>query len=197
MSKITAFLKEIVSLLLTLAVMLLAIKLVFFYVAEPFIVNGRSMDNTLQSGERLLMLKQNKIERFDVVVFPSPIEADKLYIKRVIGLPGDTIEYKNDQLILNGHALTEPYLQDLAQQTSGPFTYDFRLQDVTGEQKVPQGKLFVMGDNRRNSLDGRSFGFINLEDIVGEADLVHWPLDKIHLLDQYNLSADGQEIVKE
>lgn len=197
MSKLTGFLKEIVSLLLTLAVMLLALKLLFFYVAEPFIVNGRSMDNTLQNGERLLMLKQNEIERFDVIVFPSPIEDNKLYIKRVIGLPGDTIEYKNDQLILNGHALTEPYLQDLAQTSPQPFTYDFRLQDVTGEIKVPEGKLFVMGDNRRNSLDGRSFGFIDREDVVGEADMVHWPLDKIHLLDQYNLSADGSEIVKE
>lgn len=197
MSKLTAFLREVVSTLITVAVMLLVLKVIFYYVAEPFIVDGRSMDTTLQDGERLLMLKQNEIERFDVVVFPSPTEDNKLYIKRVIGLPGDTIEYKGDQLILNGQAMTEPYLKELQDQTAGDFTYDFKLKDVTGQEKVPEGMCFVMGDNRRRSLDGRSFGFIKIEDIVGEADVVHWPIDKIHMLDQYVLSDDASQIVKE
>ena len=197
MSKLNGFLREVVSMLITMAVMLLALKVLFFYVAEPFIVDGRSMDTTLESGERLLMLKQNEIERFDVVVFPSPSEKGKLYIKRVIGVPGDTIEYKDDQLILNGQAMEEPYLKELADRTQGDFTYDFKLEDVAESDVVPEDSYFVMGDNRRNSLDGRAFGFIKIEDVIGEADVVHWPIDKIHMLDQYNLDEDGKKIIKE
>lgn len=197
MNKITNFLKEIVSLLITMAVMLLAMKLFFFYVAEPFIVDGKSMDTTLESGERLLMLKNNNIERFDVVVFPSPANPDKLYIKRVIGVPGDTIEYVNDKLILNGKEMDEPYLKEKQAQTQGDFTFDFTLQNATGKTVVPQGKYFVMGDNRRNSLDGRSFGFIDSDSVIGEADVIHWPFDKMKLLNQYNLNEDGTAIIQE
>lgn len=197
MSKITGFLREVASTLITVAVMLFVLKMFFYYVAEPFKIDGRSMDNTLQDGERLLMLKQNTIERFDVIVFPSPTEENKLYIKRVIGMPGDRIELQDDLLILNGQAMEEPYLKDLADKTSGQFTYDFKLIDVAGQDQVPEGMIFVMGDNRRRSLDSRSFGFIKLEDVVAEADVVHWPIDKIHILDQYNLSEDGSQIVKE
>lgn len=197
MNKFTGFLREIASLLLTMAIMLLVMKVFFYYVAEPFIVDGHSMDTTLANGERLFMLKRNQIERFDIIVFPAPDNPKKLYIKRVIGLPGDTIEYRNDQLILNGQAMDEPYLKEMQEKVQGDFTYDFTLQGVTGESKVPEGKYFVMGDNRRNSLDGRAFGFINIKDVQGEADIVHWPLDKIHLLTQYQLNDDGTAIVKE
>lgn len=197
MNKLTYFLKELVSLLITMAVMLLAMKVFFFYVAEPFIVDGRSMDTTLESGERLLMLKNNQIERFDVIVFPSPTNPDKLYIKRVIGVPGDRIEYVDDQLVLNGKVMDEPYLKEKQAETQGDFTFDFTLKNATGEEVVPEGKYFVMGDNRRNSLDGRSFGFIDIDSVIGEADVIHWPFDKMKLLTQYNLSDDGTSIIEE
>lgn len=197
MKTLNAFLREIVSLMITMAVMLLGLKVFYYYVAEPFIVQGHSMDATLQDGERLLMMKQNGIERFDVVVFPSPSEDDKLYIKRVIGVPGDTIEYKDDQLIINGKAMTEPYLKEQASTVTGSFTYDFTLEEVAGSSVVPEGKYFVMGDNRRNSLDGRAFGFINQTDVMAEADYIHWPLSEMKALTQYNLSEDGSQIVAE
>lgn len=197
MNKLTNFLKELVSLLITMAVMLLAMKLFFYYVAEPFIVDGRSMDTTLESGERLLMLKNNAIERFDVVVFPSPTNPNKLYIKRVIGIPGDKLEVKDDQLILNGKAMDEPYLKQKQAETEGDFTFDFTLQNATGKEVIPEGKYFVMGDNRRNSLDSRSFGYIDSDSVIGEADVIHWPFDKMKLLSQYSLNDDGTAIIEE
>ena len=197
MHKLTNFLKELVSLLITMAVMLLAMKLFFYYVAEPFIVDGRSMDTTLESGERLLMLKNNAIERFDVVVFPSPTNPNKLYIKRVIGIPGDKLEVKDDQLILNGKAMDEPYLKQKQAEIEGDFTFDFTLQNATGKEVIPEGKYFVMGDNRRNSLDSRSFGYIDSDSVIGEADVIHWPFDKMKLLSQYSLNDDGTAIIEE
>lgn len=188
-------LKEIFSTIVMFLVMFLVILGVYKYIAEPFIVDGASMEYTLRSGERLLMLKLNNIDRFDVVIFPAPSDEEKLYVKRVIGLPGDTIAYENGELMLNGEAMNEPYLAQKESEFDGNFTYDFTLEEITGEITVPEGKLFVMGDNRRNSLDGRRFGFIDADDVLGEADFIHWPLNEFGLLDKYELSEDGTEIV--
>ena len=188
-------LKEIVSTVVLFAVMFLVIMGVYKYIAEPFIVDGASMEATLKSGERLWMLKLNEIDRFDVVIFPAPDNDEKLYVKRVIGLPGDTIAYENDQLIINGEAMVEPYLVEKAAEFDGDFTYDFALEEITGETTVPEGSFFVLGDNRRNSLDGRRFGFIEAEGVLGEADFIYWPFGEFGLLEKYQLSADGTEIV--
>jgi signal peptidase I len=177
--------REIISTLIWVAVIFLGIKVFYAYVMEPFIVDGRSMEYTLHDGEKMLMMKLNDIERFDVVVFPAPggpitsDEPQSLYIKRVIGIPGDTIAYQDDQLILNGVQMNEPYLDDMRADVLGNFTSDFQLEEITGSATVPEGQVFVMGDNRRNSLDGRAFGFIDAEDIIGEADYIHWPLSSM------------------
>lgn len=188
-------LKEVFSTIVMFLVMFLVILGVYKYIAEPFFVDGASMEYTLRSGERLWMLKLNEIDRFDVVIFPAPSDEEKLYVKRVIGVPGDTIAYENGELILNGEAMNEPYLAQKESEFDGNFTYDFTLEEITGEITVPEGKLFVMGDNRRNSLDGRRFGFIDADDVLGEADLIYWPLNEFGLLDKYELSEDGTEIV--
>lgn len=188
-------LKEIVSTVVLFAVMFFVIMGVYKYIAEPFIVDGASMEATLKSGERLWMLKLNEIDRFDVVIFPAPDNDEKLYVKRVIGLPGDTIAYENDQLIINGEAMVEPYLVEKATEFDGDFTYDFALEEITGETTVPKGSFFVLGDNRRNSLDGRRFGFIEAEGVLGEADFIYWPFGEFGLLEKYQLNADGTEIV--
>lgn len=212
---IKEIIKEVVSFLFYVAVMFIVIRLVFAFVAEPFKVDGRSMEYSLHDGERMFMLKQADLERFDVVVFPdprtsaqkefleqtNPEEAEEiqvpLYVKRIIGVPGDNLSYENDQLILNGEPLDEPYLEELASEFNGDFTSDFTLYGVTGENVIPEGQVLVLGDNRRNSLDGRAFGLIDIEDIIGEANLIYWPLNQIRLLDQYELSEDGQAIVVE
>lgn len=194
--------REIISTLIWVAVIFLGIKVFYAYVMEPFIVDGRSMEYTLHDGEKMFMMKLNDIERFDVVVFPAPggpitsDEPQSLYIKRVIGVPGDTVAYQDDQLILNGVQMNEPYLDDMRADVLGNFTSDFQLEEITGSATVPEGQVFVMGDNRRNSLDGRAFGFIDAEDIIGEADYIYWPLSSMRALDQYEMNENQNTIVQ-
>lgn len=184
------FFKELLSYLLIIVLTVAGTKLLTNYVVQPLEVDGESMYNTLTDEEKLWLLRLADIERFDVVVFPSPTNPEELYVKRVIGLPGDTVAVEGDQLILNGQAMDEPYLDDMVANYDGDFTRDFEL-----EVPVPEGQVFVLGDNRRNSLDGRSFGFIDLEDVEGEADGVFWPLDNMRALDKWELSEDGSAIV--
>ncbi|WP_086329995.1 signal peptidase I [Candidatus Enterococcus mansonii] len=150
------------------------------FVFTPVIVKGHSMDPTLADGERVIALKNTEIQRFDIVTFPAPDEPKKNYIKRVIGLPGDTIEYKEDHLYINGKEVKEPYLDEFkgALTDDEPLTYNFTLTEVTGQKKVPKGEYFVMGDNRRNSKDGRMIGFIPKEKILGDVKFVLWPLNR-------------------
>ena len=131
------------------------------------------MDPTLADGERVITLKNTEINRFDIITFPAPDEPDKNYIKRVIGLPGDTIAYKDDTLYINGKEV--PYLDEFKEAlTDGqPLTGDFSL-----KEKVPADSYFVLGDNRRNSKDGRVIGFIHKKDILGEVKFVMWPFSR-------------------
>lgn len=199
--RIKGFIREVISTLVMVAVIFVVIKGFYAVVMEPFIVDGRSMESTLHDGERMFMLKLTDIERFDIVIFPSPNgETNEkgdpsLYVKRVIGVPGDTIAYENDQLILNGQAMEEPYLEPLKSETMNNFSYDFTLENVAGQAVVPEGHFFVLGDNRRNSLDGRSFGFIEIEDVIGEANYVYWPLNNIRTIDQFQLNETGDALV--
>lgn len=195
-------LREIFSILVWVAVIFLGTKVFYAYVMEPFVVDGRSMEQTLHNGERMFMMKLNEVDRFDIVVFPAPggpipdNEPPKLYIKRVIGMPGDSISYQDDKLILNGQVMDEPYLEGLREEYDGNFTGDFSLADFNKEGIVPEGKLFVMGDNRRNSLDGRAFGFIDIEDVIGEANYIYWPLEDMRTMNLYELNADGSAIIE-
>lgn len=197
--KLKGLAKDIVDIVITIAIAAIIVIGVRKYIATPFIVDGHSMDYTLQDRERIFMWKLAKIDRFDIVVLEAPSNPSKLYIKRVIGLPGDTIEYKDNLLYLNGHPIEEAYLNEkITEYTAaggGNFTEDFTLESVAGSDVVPEGKYFVMGDNRQNSLDGRSFGFINEETVIGQADVVIWPLNKIGLLDKYELN-DQHELIK-
>lgn len=160
------------------------VALVRHYLFANYIVNGESMMPTIEEGNRLIV---NKIEieikspeRFDLIVFHANSEED--YIKRVIGLPGDTIEYENDHLYINGKEYDEPYLDDYkALLFDGQLTEDFALLDKTGRSTVPEGYYFVLGDNRRHSYDSRHIGFINKKEIVGIVNLRYWPLDSLQM----------------
>ncbi|WP_050181473.1 signal peptidase I [Domibacillus robiginosus] len=156
--------------------------LIRYFIFAPIVVDGLSMMPTLESGDRMIVNKLGDPDRFDIIVFHAPEQKD--YIKRVIGLPGDTVEYKNDVLYVNGKAIEEPYLNDYKSEvTDGPLTPDFTLKEITGEEKVPEGEIFVLGDNRRFSKDGRHIGTIKIDEIVGETRLVYWPFDQIHLVE--------------
>lgn len=144
-----------------------------------YIVDGQSMMPNLQDGNRLIVnkieYKMMKPDRFDIVIFHATKTAD--YVKRVIGLPGDKIVYKNDVLYVDGKAVKEPYLDAYkANLLSGQLTWDFTLTGETGRATVPKGKLWVMGDNRQISSDSRDFGFVDMDQVVGEVNLRYWPI---------------------
>ncbi|QHA91772.1 signal peptidase I [Bacillus sp. N1-1] len=157
-----------------------------YFIFAPIVVDGESMMPTLQDRDRMIV---NKIsynigdaERFDIIVFEAPEGKD--YIKRVIGLPGDKVEYKGDMLYVNGKAMKEPYLESYKEDLlEGNLTYDFDLTGVTGEATVPEGHLFVMGDNRQHSKDSRSIGFVPVEKVIGEANVIFWPLNDIQVME--------------
>lgn len=155
----------------------------FFF--ANYVVKGKSMMPTIHDGNRLIINKINydfsTPDRFDMVVFHHTKEED--YIKRIIGLPGDTVHYKDDVLYVNGKARKEPYLKPFKDElVGGDLTGDFTLKDLTGHKKVPKGYVFVLGDNRRGSYDSRYFGFVPKDSIVGKVDLRYWPFDKFELM---------------
>lgn len=147
---------------------------------SPITVSGESMMPNLVDGERMITSKVSKIDRFDVVDFAPQSEPNKRYIKRVIGLPGETISYKDDTLYINDRPLKEPYLEELKQETSGLLTPDFTITELLGEERVPADHYFVLGDNRQNSTDSRflSVGFVAKDQINGVAKLTIWPPNK-------------------
>ncbi|MDR6124621.1 signal peptidase I [Neobacillus drentensis] len=152
----------------------------FFF--SNYIVEGESMMPTLQDGNKLVVNKLGyqvgELNRFDVIVFHANAKED--FVKRIIGLPGDKLEYRNDQLYINGHKYEEPFLDVYKQKSPGlKITGDFSLKEITGENIVPEGKLFVLGDNRLGSWDSRQFGFISATQVVGKVDLRYWPLNEM------------------
>ncbi|SDH92730.1 signal peptidase I [Alteribacillus bidgolensis] len=155
------------------------------FLIAPIIVDGESMAPTLADDDRMIINKTSywfsDPERFDVIVFHASEEKD--YIKRVIGVPGDTLYYDNDSLYINDKKIPEPYLQSLKETNDDkPVTFDFTLVDATGMSTIPEGHVFVLGDNRRHSFDSRSIGLVETEDIVGEAEITFWPVSHLNWL---------------
>ncbi len=144
-------------------IIVLVVVLIRTFVATPVKVNGTSMYPTLNHKDTMILnkmdIKVNEIERFDIVV----IETDESYlIKRVIGLPGETIEYKNGKLFINDKKVKDPYYK---KNNTGDFE----------SVKIPKNSYFVMGDNRSNSIDSRILGTINKNDITGTTKLIIFP----------------------
>lgn len=142
----------------------------------PMPVSGNSMDDTLSQGDMLLVERISKIRRFDVIVFKRP--DGTTYVKRVIGLPGESVSYRNDQLYVNGKKVEEPFLDDNLKKDdeSIPYTYDFDFKELMGVSKLGKDSYFVIGDNRRLSKDSRSFGAVSADEILGKGRFVYYPL---------------------
>ncbi len=153
---------------------------IFFF--SNYVVEGESMLPTLEDGNKVVVNKlgyeASDLERFDVIVFHANEKED--FVKRVIGLPGDMVEYREDQLFINGKRVEEPFLKKYRERSPGGYlTGDFTLEDLTGMERVPEGKLFVLGDNRLGSWDSRQFGFISEKQVVGKVNLRYWPLEEV------------------
>ncbi len=160
-------------------VIFFAIIIVFFvkgFLLIPISVDGNSMVSTLQEEDQLVVEKISKLRRFDVIVFNLPGNAT--YIKRIIGIPGDTIRYQNDQLYVNNKKVSEKFLNKNKEKLPAHTNYtpDFDLVDIIGEKKVPAHTYFVLGDNRRISKDSRSFGVVDSKYIFGKAVWIYYPL---------------------
>ncbi|PLS33821.1 signal peptidase I [Carnobacterium maltaromaticum] len=180
------FIRELFSTLITLAVALTVVLLLRTFIFSPVIVKRESMSPTLANSDRILLLKMEKVKRFSIVTFPAPDDPSQNYVKRVIGLPGDSISYKNDVLEINGKAYEEPYLDEYKAQLPERtlLTNDFTLEQITGDEVVPEGEYLVLGDNRQNSKDSRMIGYIKADDIQGVADYRIWPIKTFGRIDQ-------------
>jgi signal peptidase I len=153
---------------LLIAIGLALVIIVFLY--QPVKVEGTSMAPLLSDQERIFINKFvyrfEPIERGDVVVFWYPLDRSKSFIKRVIALPGETVEIRQGLVYVNGHALTEPYVPPQYEDLS-----DF------GPKPVPADSYFVMGDHRISSNDSRVFGAVESRFIYGRAVFAYWPVD--------------------
>ncbi len=126
-----------------------------------------------QEGERIVY-PFHPPERGDIVVFNPPVRSNKPYIKRVIGLPGETVSVRDGFVYIDGQRLNEPYI-------TGPIT-DCGGQRQCDPVTVPEGEVYVLGDNRTNSSDSRSFGPVNVDRIIGKAWITYWPTDELGLV---------------
>lgn len=151
---------------------------VYFFLGRPFTVSGASMYPTLHNGDRMVLSKVGDIHRFDVVILKAPDENVE-YIKRVIGMPGDTVAMRSGVLYINGKKVDQPFINTEALAKQTVFMDDFTLESLTGESKVPEGKYFVLGDNRGVSKDSRMIGFIDRSAIEGKAVFTIWPFGRI------------------
>jgi len=141
-------------------------------VIDRVVVNNISMYPTLKPGDMLMVnklaYKLGHLERGDILTFHYPLEPTLNFIKRAIGLPGDTVEIKDKQVWVNGTALTEPYIVTPS--------------DYNGRWVVPADSVFVLGDNRNNSSDSHVWGFVSMKEVIGKAIVIYWPLSAARLI---------------
>ncbi|PIY94990.1 MAG: signal peptidase I [Candidatus Levybacteria bacterium CG_4_10_14_0_8_um_filter_35_23] len=176
--KIYSFLIDSVQTFLMAAAVFLVI---YIFLFRPFEVKGESMFPNFLNKEyvltNLISLRFSDPKLGEVIVFKSPTDPEKDYIKRIIGSPGDTVEVRNGEIYVNNKLLDEsPYLNSSVKTFGGAFLKE--SVPVT----VPEGKYFVMGDNRLYSSDSREWGFVTKEAVIGRSWLVYWPLSDVKII---------------
>lgn len=172
------------------------------FVAEARYIPSESMLPTLQVNDRLIIDKLSyrfkEPQRGDVIVFRPPAEAGRClnpqavtpvaprdaFIKRIIGMPGDTLQVTEEKVYINNQVLDEKYLHDFP-------NYEF------GPKKVPDDSYLVLGDNRNNSCDGHHWGYVPRENIIGKAVVRFWPLNRLGGLDETPIYPSAEEKSKD
>lgn len=148
-------------------IVIVAVLLIRNYVITPVFVDGKSMEPNLINRQILILKRYDKsLDRFDVVVFKY---GKSRLVKRVIGLPGEHIEYKDSKLYVNGKEVEETMIDKP--------TADFNLESI-GYTTIPEGYYFVVGDNRTNSRDSRSIGLISKKSVMGTVSLSLFPFNR-------------------
>ena len=170
---------------IAIAVALALVFLIGKFVGQPY---------TLKDGERVVVnimgYKIGDVKKGNVIVFHANKKDD--YVKRVIGVPGDKVQYKKDQLYINGKKQDEPYLNYNEKRKQIEYiTGTFQVKDLANANPksnvIPKGKYLVLGDNREVSKDSRSFGLIDKDQIVGKVSFRFWPLNEF----KFNFNPDN------
>jgi len=191
-SKIKRKIWEYLNAIVTALILALIIRA---YIVQAYKIPSGSMKPTLLIGDHILVLKfiygiklpfsDKKIlvftepKRGDIIVFKYPKNPSRDFIKRVIGVGGDVVEEKNKVIYINGKPLIEPYIQHTDSYIR---PVDIDVRDNFGPIYVPEGKIFVMGDNRDESYDSRYWGFVDLKDVKGKAFIIYWSWNsQVHL----------------
>lgn len=153
---------------------------IYAFLLRPFQVNGLSMYPTFHNGEyvftNLLSQRFGQLKRGDVIVFKAPPSEDKDYIKRIVGLPGETVMIKEGNIYINRKFLSEPYLPQGVITDARGFAHE-------GEEITISSKnYFVVGDNRSKSSDSRDWGLVSFDKVIGKSALVYWPVNKLRFV---------------
>ncbi|MGC6767710.1 signal peptidase I [Enterococcus sp. LJL128] len=182
MEKRKSYIGYLISFIKLLIPSLVLLFIVRGFILIPVPIDGSSMKPNLSQGDMVLMEKFTAIQRFDVIVFQLP--DGEIYVKRVIGLPGDEIRYEKDQLYINGEKVAEPFLKKGRKTKSDtePYTTNFNLADLMNQENLSGDSYFVLGDNRRMSKDSRSFGAVESKYILGKARFVYYPFNHIKII---------------
>lgn len=174
LKKLGAFLYETTQ---TIVIFLSIFVFIYFFAAQPHQVQGDSMLPNFLSGEYILTDKItyrfNEPKRGDIIVFKAPNNPRKDYIKRIIGLPGETISLKNSTIYIDEKPLTETYLEPNEKITAGAYLKSEKA------IKIEPNQYFVLGDNRDQSQDSRTWGPISQNKIIGRVFFSYWPLNTI------------------
>ena len=181
-------LREWVESILIALVLAMFIRTFFF---EPFKIPSGSMRMTLIEGDRLFVSKMSygpkipwtkirlpgfsKPKRGDVIVFVNPVDHKRDFIKRLIALGGETVQIKEGDIYIDGKKINDPAIDNTYYYQKGQY-------GVEGPTVIPQGYCFVLGDNSKDSNDSRYWGFVPQEDIVGKAEFIFWPLNRIRAI---------------
>jgi signal peptidase I len=177
--KRTHLIREVIE---TIALTLIVF-LVIRFAAQSFRVDGDSMNPGLHTDEFVLVDKASYLfqapQRGDVIVFHYPLDTQRDFIKRVIGLPGDIINVTSTSVIVDDRTLQEPYISDPYNCVSDPYNCG------SNTWKLGPNQFFVMGDNRPNSLDSRTWGPLDRSYIIGKAVVVYWPVTNWELINSF------------
>ncbi|WP_238704047.1 signal peptidase I [Companilactobacillus mishanensis] len=178
----------------------------FQYIFSKNSISGPSMQPNFQTGNRVITVRHSGLQRGDIVILRAPDKKNTLYIKRIVGMPGDNIVSQDNRMYINGERYIESYLKQgskmmeskdsIYSDMSYSYTYDFSVRKLAESQewiniynkpylamlkktdRVPKGSYFVMGDHRTVSRDSRLIGFIDRDAIVGRVSLRYWPLSR-------------------
>ncbi len=146
------------------------------------LVGDRLMVNKLDYGPKVPFLKEKRLpgfghmERGDIIVFIYPKDPKKNYIKRLIAFGGETVEISNSDIYINDELVTDPVIKNIYYYNRGQYGETYQ------KTKVPEGYVFVLGDNSSSSADSRYWGFVPMKNIIGKAVFIYWPFDRVRFL---------------